>query len=50
MSEERKELWTVLYDTEPDALCMVSEAARLFKSSAKKDMPELIKKLKVRRK
>ena len=29
MSEARKELWAVLYDTEPDALCMVSEAARL---------------------
>ena len=29
MSETRKELWAVLYDTEPDALCMVSEAARL---------------------
>lgn len=35
MSEERKELWTVLYDTEPDALCMVSEAARL---SREKDL------------
>ena len=29
MSDTRKELWAVLYDTEPDALCMVSEAARL---------------------
>ena len=35
MSEVRKELWAVLYDTEPDALCMVSEAARL---SAEKDL------------
>jgi len=29
MNEARKELWAVLYDTEPDALCVVSEAAGL---------------------